>query len=312
MALSDIITEKFNGKTFTLKEVYEAIPNKPKTTIRGRIYDNLGIKFEKITKGIYKTINGDNQCILIEGDGRKLDMIDDNSIDCIITDHPWDDKKSNSGGNRKFANSFDCFNYKLEDFKEKARVLKEGAFLIEMLPSENENNFEYLYEIKKMAQECGLLYYAKVPWKKGKFVSNTGRKSKNTEDVMIFTKGKARALRLDAKKTKASGENKFMSGSNGMLPTCFDIEAVAKKEKIHQSEKPIELWEQLLEYVTLENEIILDTFSGSGSLGVACLKKKRNCILIEKVKENVNKIKERLCNTFGNGCFIEVDIAECI
>lgn len=308
MSLSDVIREKFEGKVFTLKEAYEAITDKPKTTIRGRIYDNLGIKFERISKGIYKTIQGNNQCVVIEGDGRNLNMLDDGSIDCIITDHPWSDKKSNKGGNRKFADSFDCFKYTLEDFKEKARVLKDGAFLIEVLPSENENNFEYLYEIKKMAQQCGLLYYSKVAWKKGNFVSNTGRKSKNTEDIMIFTKGKARALRLDAKKTKASGENMYMSGTNGMLPTCFDIDPVPKKEKIHQSEKPIELWEQLLEYVTLENEIVLDSFSGSGSVGVACLNKKRNCILIEKLKENVAKIKERLYNTFGNGYCIEADI----
>lgn len=312
MALSDVIREKFDGKVFSLKEVYEAIPGKPKTTIRGRIYDNLGVKFEKISKGIYKTISGNNQCLVIEGDGRKLDMLGDNSIDCIITDHPWSDKKSNKGGNRKFADSFDCFNYTVEDFKEKARVLKEGAFLVEVLPSENENNFDYLYEIKKMAQKCGLVYYSRVPWKKGNFVSNTGRKSKNTEDIMIFTKGKARALRIDAKKTKSSGTTQYMSGSNGMLPTCFDIEPVGKKGKIHQSEKPIELWEQLLEYITLENEVVLDSFSGSGSVGVACLNKKRNCILIEKLKENVDKIKERLFNTFGNGYCIEVNIADCI
>jgi len=34
------------------------------------------------------------------------------------------------------------------DFKEKARVLKDGCFLVEVLPAENENNYEYLYQIK--------------------------------------------------------------------------------------------------------------------------------------------------------------------
>lgn len=294
MSLSDVIQEKFNLEEFTLQEVYKAIPDKPKTTIRGRIYDNLGIKFERVKKGIYRTIKGNNQCILIEGDGRDLSMIEDNSIDCILTDHPWSDKKSNIGGDRKFTDTYECFKYSINDFKEKARVLKQGSFLVEILPAENENNYEYLYEVKRMAKECGLLYYAKVPWKKGNFISNTGRKSKNTEDIMIFSKGKARALRIDVKKSKREGINRYMSGTNGMLPTCFDVQAVSAKDRIHQSEKPIELYEEIIEYVTREDEVILDQFSGSGNVGVAALNKNRNCILIEILKENIKKIKQRI------------------
>ena len=32
---------------------------------------------------------------LMEGDGRVLSMLQEESIDCIITDHPWLDKLSN-------------------------------------------------------------------------------------------------------------------------------------------------------------------------------------------------------------------------
>ena len=63
------------------------------------------------------------------------------------------------------------------------------------MPEENGENYEYLYQMKKMAKEAGLEYYAKVAWKKGDFVANTGRKSKNTEEIAFFTKGKARNLR---------------------------------------------------------------------------------------------------------------------
>jgi site-specific DNA-methyltransferase (adenine-specific) len=294
LSLSDIIQLTFENKEFTLNEVYKAIPDKPKTTIRGRIYDNLGVKFNRVGKGVYRVLKGDNQCLLIEGDGRDLGMLENNSIDCIITDHPWEDPKSNIGGDRKFTNEYSCFKYSIEDFREKYRVLKEGSFLVEILPAENENNFEYLYEIKKMAHECGLLYYAKIPWKKGKFVSNTGRKAKNTEDVMIFSKGKARSLRIDVKKSKASGVMHYMSGSSGMLPTMFDIEAVPRKKKVHQSEKPVQLFEEIMEYLTLPNDVILDQFAGSGAVGEAALSRNRSCILIELLKENVQKIANRL------------------
>ena len=296
MSLADKIYSCFKSKgAFTLQDAYEDNSDKPKETVRARIYDNLGVKFERVTKGIYKTIGGNETCIVMEGDGRDLSMIEDNSIDCILTDHPWLDLKSNKGGSRKFA-EYDCFKYSLEDFKEKARVLKDGCFLVEILPAENENNYEYMYQIKQYAKQAGFLYYSKVPWKKGSFVSNTGRKAKNTQDVMIFSKGKARNMRLDKKKTDNTGQLSYMSGCNGMLPTMFDVKPVPKGTRIHQSELPLSLCEEILRFVTYEGEVVLDSFAGSGVVGEAALNINRNCILIELLKENVEKIKERLKN----------------
>ena len=298
MSLADKIFTCFKHQgEFTLADAYNHNQDKPKETVRARIYDNLGIKFERVTKGIYRTIAGDETCVIIEGDGRDLSMLKDNSIDCILTDHPWLDLKSNKGGTRAFA-EYDCFKYKLDDFIEKARVLKDGCFLVEVLPAENENNYEYLYQIKQYAKEAGLLYYSKVTWKKGTFISNTGRKAKNTQDIMIFSKGKARNMRLDKKKTDIEGEPYYMSGCNGMLPAMFDVQPVSRKEKIHQSELPVSLCEQILSFVTYEGEVVLDSFAGSGVVGEAALNVKRNCILIEIVKENVEKIKNRLANKF--------------
>ena len=287
-----------NKSNFTLQEAYKQNSDKPKETVRARIYDNLGISFERIAKGIYKTVRGDETCVVIEGDGRNLSFLEDSSIDCILTDHPWLDEKSNKGGDRKFA-VYDCFRYSLSDFKEKARVLKDGCFLVEILPAENENNFDYLYQIKKYAEKCGLLYYSKVTWKKGSFVSNTGRKAKNTQDVMIFSKGKARNMRLDVKKTAHMGIPQYMSGTTKMLPAMFDIPPVPRNNKIHQSELPLSLCEQILQYVTYEGEVVLDSFAGSGVVGVAALKMKRNCILIEILHKNIEKI----CKRFENNLF---------
>lgn len=297
MTLAEKLFNCFKDQdSFSLKEAYEQNSDKPQETIRARIYENLGTKFQRITKGVYRAIISDEeQCILIEGDGRDLSMLKDDSIDCILTDHPWLDTKSNKGGTRAFA-VYDCFRYTLEDFKEKARVLKSGCFLVEVLPAENENNYEYLYQIKQMAKEAGFLYYSKVTWKKGTFVSNTGRKAKNSQDIMIFSKGKARNMRYDKKKSDKTGKDCYMSGCNGMLPTMFDVQPVSQRDKIHQSELPVELCEKIIEFVTYEGEVILDSFAGSGAVGVAALNKKRNCILIEILKENIEKIKNRFKN----------------
>ena len=301
LSLADCIFSCFkSADSFSLQDAYSQFKEKPNETIRARIYENLGIKFKRIAKGIYKTISDGQSCIIIEGDGRDLSFIKDSSIDCIITDHPWSDSKSNNGGNRSFSD-YDCFQYNFDDFREKARVLKNGSFLVEILPAENENNYEYLYQVKKYAESCGLLYYSKVTWKKGNFVSNTGRKAKNTQDVMIFSKGKARNMRYDAKKSRLQNHDCYMSGTTKMLPTMFDIPPVPINKKIHQSELPVSLCEQIIEYVTYENELILDSFAGSGAVGIAALNKKRNCILIEKDGKAVEKIDSR----FAENLFFE-------
>lgn len=297
MSLAEKLFECFKEKeVFTLHEAYESHLDKPKETVRARIYDNLGIRFTRVTKGIYRTINDLEQaCILIEGDGRNLSMIKDSSIDCILTDHPWLDLKSNKGGTRAFAD-YDCFKYTLQDFQEKKRVLKNGCFLVEILPAENENNYEYLYQIKQFAKEAGLVYYSKVTWKKGTFISNTGRKAKNTQEIMIFSKGKARSMRYDKKKSDITGTDCYMSGAKSMLPTMFDVQPVSRKDKIHQSELPVDLCEQIIDYLTYEGEIILDSFAGSGVVGEAALNTKRSCILIEILEKNIEKIRRRLGN----------------
>ena len=295
MSLTASIIKAFNGQEFTLKEAYAKFcPQYPSDSVRGRIYENLGTKFKRIKRGIYFAKTENESVALIEGDGRDLSFIKTDSIDCIITDHPWHDLKSNTGGSRKFA-TYDTFEYTQEDFYEKARVLKDGCFLVEMIPAENENNFDYLYKIKKMAEKAGFVYYAKVPWRKGTFVGNTGRKSKNTEDMMIFSKGKARSMRPDTKKDKADPSVKhYMSGAAGMLPTDFNVQPPNKKTRLHQAEKPVGLVEQLLDYLTFENEIVLDQFAGSGVVGEACKNKNRLCILIEKSQKFIQIIKDRL------------------
>lgn len=282
-------------KDFTMPEAYKAVESAgieaKKPSIRARVYEAVdkGV-LKKIAKGVYHN----NECLLIQGDGRDLSFLANGSIDAIITDHPYDIKAANNGGDRHFA-TYDCFKYTQKDFDEKARVLKDGSFLVEFLPEESALNYEYLYEIKKMAEAAGFKYYAKVAWKKGDFVSNCGRKSKNTEDVMIFSKGEPRALRVDAKKDKAEpGIKHFMKGCNGMLPTAFDYAKPAKKDILHQAEKPVELLKAIINYVTQEDEIILDQFAGSGVLGAAAIATGRRSILIELATEFVEKIKARL------------------
>ncbi|MFV0527624.1 MAG: DNA-methyltransferase [Lachnospiraceae bacterium] len=288
---------------FTLSEARECIKQEKEVkepSIRARIYEGIDKgMFRRLKKGVY-TVTRQNEdqeqvtCMLIQGDGRDLSFLMDNSVDAIITDHPYNLKSSLKGGNRDFAD-YDCFQYMQIDMDEKYRVLKKGHFLVEFLPEENGENYQYLYQIKEMAKESGLEYYAKVAWKKGDFVANTGRKSKNTEEIVFFSKGKARSLRPDAKKNKEEpGISHVMSGAKGMLPTVFDVAPLAKHNRIHQAEKPVELLRQLIEFVTEKKEWVLDQFSGSFALGEAAMESGRNSICIEISEEYFAEGKVRM------------------
>jgi len=59
--------------------------------IRARIYEGIekGL-FERVGKGLYTVTRTDeqgreNKCLLINGDGRDLSFIPDNSIDALVT-----------------------------------------------------------------------------------------------------------------------------------------------------------------------------------------------------------------------------------
>ena len=197
-------------------------------SIRARIYEGIekGL-FERVGKGLYTVTRKDEQgrentCLLINGDGRDLSMFQDNSLDAIITDHPYGLETSLKGRNRNFAD-YELFRYDQKDFQEKLRVLRPNCFLVEFLPEENGDNYEYLYQVKDMARKAGFEYYGKVPWVKGDFVANTGRKAKNTEDVVFFTKGRARELRPNAQKNKQYANSRTIVELNEFIPGSVTV-----------------------------------------------------------------------------------------
>lgn len=65
------------------------------------------------------------------------------------------------------------------------------------------------------------------------------------------------------------------------------------KNKIHPTQKPVEILEYLIELTTNPNDLVLDTFAGSGSTGLACINSRRNCILIEKDEKMYAKMIEQ-------------------
>ena len=108
---------------------------------------------------------------------------------------------------------------------------------------------------------------------------------------------------LDAIFEKAKKEAKGMLQSrrkeNGLvqcvIPNTITFSGgTAGKEKIHPTQKPVELLEYFIELLSNENDLVLDTFAGSGSTGIACLNLNRRSILIEKDKKMFAKMQSRI------------------
>lgn len=68
---------------------------------------------------------------------------------------------------------------------------------------------------------------------------------------------------------------------NGMLQQNMKN----KEERIHPTQKPADLFGQILRDYSNENDLILDCFSGSGTTAIACHRLNRRFICIERDKE---------------------------
>lgn len=85
----------------------------------------------------------------------------------------------------------------------------------------------------------------------------------------------------------------FITTIEGYLASTV-IEVGHAKNKLHPTEKPVRLMEIIVELVTDEGNVVLDSFMGSGSTGVASLNKNRQFIGIELDEGYFNTAKKRL------------------
>lgn len=66
------------------------------------------------------------------------------------------------------------------------------------------------------------------------------------------------------------------------------------KNKLHPTQKPVELFEYLIKTYTNENELILDNTAGSGTTAIAAINTNRKWVCIEKEKEYYNIAIKRI------------------
>lgn len=72
-------------------------------------------------------------------------------------------------------------------------------------------------------------------------------------------------------------------------------------ERVHPTQKPVGLLEQMIEEFTEPNDVILDLYGGSGSTLIACEKTNRKCLIMELSKDYCEIIEKRYWDYVGKG-----------
>ena len=223
---------------------------------------------------------------LINGDALKImqDMIDKGvKVDAIITDPPY---KLQRPGNTKTESlgtggwmgqagkSTEVIGFNTDiNFKNWLPLvydlLNDNSYIFVMT-----NDFNLIDALNDF-KDAGFHFTKLIIWKKpNKVVSPYFMQQK--EYIIFGRKGGAKKLNL--------------KGQSDVIETKH----MPKIEKKHNSQKPLELMEILVETSTNENQTILDPFMGSGTTGLACKNLNRNFVGIELDKKYFEIAKERI------------------
>lgn len=222
----------------------------------------------------------------------KRDAIDwlrdlqDASVDLIITDPPYEslEKHRAIGTTTRLKHSkassndwFEIFpNARFEElFTELYRVLKKNRHFYLFCDQET------MFVAKPIAEAVGFRFWKPLIWDKQKIGMGYHYRARY-ELVLFFEKGKRKLNNLS-------------------IP---DVIQVPRIYNGYPAEKPVAVSETLVMQSTDVDELVIDPFMGSGSVGVAALTQKRRFMGNDLCKEAVKVSKARLFDHVaknGNG-----------
>ena len=104
----------------------------------------------------------------------------------------------------------------------------------------------------------------------------------------IFAKAKVETQRVIDGRKRTNGLIECV------IPNTLTFSGGMVKDKIHPTQKPVEIMEYFVELLSNPGDLVLDTFAGSGSTGVACNNRNRKSVLIERDKKMFDLMSDRL------------------
>ena len=178
-------------------------------------------------------------------------------------------KDVNKKGKVFAYNNINCKKYAPEFY----RLLKDGSHCYVM------TNHINLIDMLNTFTNVGFHFIKSLIWNKSNKIMGQYYMSQY-EYILFFRKGKGKKINNCGTSDILSIPNKKTKDKDG--------------KNIHDTEKPIELMEVLVNNSSQENELVLDPFMGVGSTGLACIKNNRNFIGIEIDENYFNIAKSRL------------------
>jgi site-specific DNA-methyltransferase (adenine-specific) len=215
-----------------------------------------------------------------------LKNIDNNSINLILTDPPYNiSRESNftkNSTNTKFNKiSIDFGDWDKEEldldslFSEFKRVLKPGGTVVifyDVWKSER---------LKQVAENYGFRQPRICQWVKNNptpINSKINYLSNAIEFFFTFVKGK-----------NPTFNSKYDKGIYN-YPLCH-----GKERTSHPTQKPLELFKEIIIKHSNPGDLVLDTFAGTGTTALACVQTDRDYLVIERDQEYLKIIESRLC-----------------
>lgn len=210
---------------------------------------------------------------LLQGDCIDLlPKIPDGSINSIITDPPYFLGMTHNGQKGCFNDLAICKPFYQKLFTEYKRVLKPDGCVYFFC---DWRSYAFYYPIMN-----GILGVKNMlVWDKK---SGPGNFYNYQHELILFTT-KRNALNVKGSYNIITG---ILSFSNGAKKT--------NGEKIHPTQKPIELIEKFIRDSTDSGDTVLDSFAGSGTTGVACINTGRRFIGIELDDQYFDIAKQRI------------------
>lgn len=202
-----------------------------------------------------------------------LPTMESNSIHLVVTDPPYSIPNNNNRPDarltqRKFSD-FSATQFYFKQFlNEINRVLKDDGRIYLFC---DEKFYAVLYPIF-----YEMFYYVKViTWDKLKI--GLGGVWRNQSEFIIY----------------ASKKPQPRNSGDGDIIKC---KPVPHTERIHNSQKPIELLKKLILKSSNEYDVVLDPFLGSGSTVIACKQINRNYLGIEVNDDMYEKATSQIGN----------------
>ena len=205
-------------------------------------------------------------------------------IDSVITDPPYGVSRKNQLGFSNMGRAgmdYGAWDYNFnqkEWIKLCAPLIKDGG---SMIIFNDWKNFSYIVE---ELDKQGFSMKDVIRWvKPNPMPRNTERRYVGDFELAIWA-------------VKDGGKWTFNKPSDvPYLKPLYKCASIGRGEKrLHPTQKPLKLIEELVKVHTNEGDIVLDLFAGSGTMAEACLKNNRKFIGSELSEEYYLKAMERI------------------